>query len=634
MAHHRLLIVVALALLSGSVFAASPAAVPPAAMPAGQAAAFDALYRRLDNTEIFTLDPAQVQQRLADLERLLPRNDNARLLHYQSMRCSWGFNDARQQLAYADDGLRRAQAVADADAQIRFLYCRGAAREQAATSVAALQDYDAAIALARRQENNHLLADGLVARGSVQSLLGEQGHAILDFLAAQGLYEREGLKDDAESNLFNLAVAYRRLGDLDKAMEYLKQSEAFAESINDHYGLSATLMQEAYWYENQGRSTEALDMYQRALAVAQKQPSPDDIAAAHLGMAFPYIQQRRFARALQMLDRAQAEFKAVGDVSNDDMIDLRRGQALAGLDRQAQALARFNRAEAGIERSGNLRYMAKLYQARAATQQALGHADAAIADLQRYIDTTETIDRTNRSQQAEVLRFQFDSARRDLENRRLLAEKSMQEHQVAALLEARRWQWTALLLGGLLLALLGSLVVRQIARTRRLHILASTDALTGVANRRHVERFGSEAIVRARDTGQPLTVVTFDIDHFKRVNDARGHLAGDQVLARLASACQDALRQFDLLGRLGGEEFMVVLPNTRLEQALPIAERLRMAVSSLNLSDIGGELAITISVGMAELKPEDADLKALLHRADRALYRAKAQGRDCIEMHA
>ena len=136
-----------------------------------------------------------------------------------------------------------------------------------------------------------------------------------------------------------------------------------------------------------------------------------------------------------------------------------------------------------------------------------------------------------------------------------------------------------------------------------------------------------------RASGEPLTALAFDIDHFKRVNDARGHVAGDRVLARVAQACQDALRQCDVLGRIGGEEFLVLLPNTRLDQALPIAERLRMAVSALNLADVGGDLAVTISLGMAEYLAGE-DLEALVHRADHALYRAKERGRDRVEVAA
>jgi diguanylate cyclase (GGDEF)-like protein len=127
-------------------------------------------------------------------------------------------------------------------------------------------------------------------------------------------------------------------------------------------------------------------------------------------------------------------------------------------------------------------------------------------------------------------------------------------------------------------------------------------------------------------------VLTFDIDHFKQVNDAHGHLVGDRVLIRLAHACQAALRHGDLLGRTGGEEFLVVLPDTRLAQALPIAQRLRAASSGLDLSDIPGQAPVTVSLGLAELRPTDADLVDLLARADGALYRAKSAGRDRIEV--
>jgi diguanylate cyclase (GGDEF)-like protein len=103
---------------------------------------------------------------------------------------------------------------------------------------------------------------------------------------------------------------------------------------------------------------------------------------------------------------------------------------------------------------------------------------------------------------------------------------------------------------------------------------------------------------------------------------------------RLTHACQGVLRHFDLLGRVGGEEFLVVLPNTRVEQAMAIAQRLRAASSSIDLSDIPGQSPVTISLGLAELHSEDAELTGLLARADRALYRAKSAGRNRIEVDA
>jgi len=595
--------------------------------------AFDAEFERLDRGEIWKLDADATRRRLDALAELVPQGDTHRELLYASLRCNWGYrSEVRVQFAAAEEGVHRALAAGDHEAQIRFLYCRAAARESVATPQDALADYVAGIDLARRSEQHRLLADGLVARGGVHSLLGEQGRAILDFLAAQRLYERVHDTLDTEANLLNLAVAYRRMGDGDKAAEYLAQSEQYATRAGDWATLLSTFMQQGYLAEDQGRTGEAMDRYQHALALARDQSSVYDMAAAHLGMALPYILQKQYDTALSVLALAQAEFARAGDSSNQDMIELRRGQAHAGLGQHDRALADYARAAASIERSGNLRYEAFLYQARAATDEALGRPAAAVADLQRYIAVHEAVEQRNHSQQAELLRAQFDAERTTLENRRLNAEKELRDRQVAALLQARRWQWTAIALGGLLLAVLGALVMRQFDRMRRLRELASTDPLTGVANRRSIELHGDASLIHARALGQPLCVLILDIDHFKRINDACGHLAGDQVLARVARACQDALRQPDRLGRIGGEEFLVVLPNTRTAQALAIAERLRTTLRALDLADIGAGLTVTASIGVAELDADDVDLKALVQRADRALYGAKHGGRDCVHV--
>lgn len=597
------------------------------ATPASQTAAFDALFQRLDQGEIFTLDPAQVAQRLGELERLRPHGDIGRDLRYRSLRCSWGFpENTRGALAYAEDGLQRARRAKDAEAQARFHYCR-AGYLQSPTQ--ALADLDAGITLSRRIEHVRLHADGLAARGGMHSLLGEQGRALLDLLTAQHMYERAGLKDDAESGLLSIAIAYRRIGDLDKARDYFAQSEAYATRTGDWNWLLGTWLQQGYLHEDEGNADAALEVYGRALALARKQSSRLDIGTVHLGMAYAYILKRQFPRALQSLDHAQAEFTAIGDPSNQEMIDLRRGQAHAGLGQHARALADYTRAAASLERSGNLRYQALLYEARAETHEALGNTEAALADFKRLLAARETIANSSRDQQAQVLRYQFDTSRRDLENQRLQADQTARKQQLSALLAARRWQWTALALGGVLLAVF---LTHQLRRLRKLQVLAMTDPLTGVANRRRIERFGQDAFARAAAEQQLLTVLTVDIDSFKPINDTFGHAVGDQVLVRVAKACQGALRQADLLGRMGGEEFLVVLPRTGLEKGVEIAERLRAAIAALALADLAAGLEVTTSVGVAELHADDANLKDLLRRADRALYRAKQNGRDRVEV--
>lgn len=158
--------------------------------------------------------------------------------------------------------------------------------------------------------------------------------------------------------------------------------------------------------------------------------------------------------------------------------------------------------------------------------------------------------------------------------------------------------------------------------------LATVDPLTGAANRRHFFERASEHLAMNRRRLTPLSVLAADIDHFKAINDGRGHAGGDAALQRFAETCRAELRPMDLLGRLGGEEFAVLLPDTSASGALAVAERLRAAVAAL-ASDAGGPM--TVSIGVAEVPAGAETIDPALAAADGALYRAKARGRNRVE---
>jgi two-component system cell cycle response regulator len=163
-------------------------------------------------------------------------------------------------------------------------------------------------------------------------------------------------------------------------------------------------------------------------------------------------------------------------------------------------------------------------------------------------------------------------------------------------------------------------------QTRRLEALIFEDTLTGLANRRYIlTQLGSQ-VSGARRHGRPLSVAIVDIDHFKAVNDLHGHQAGDEVLTAVAATLSHHLRAEDHLGRLGGEEFLVVLPDTDADAAARVTEKLRGEVAATAVEHHGHHLAVTVSIGMATWDGEAP--QRLLHRADEALYAAKASGRD------
>jgi diguanylate cyclase (GGDEF)-like protein len=156
--------------------------------------------------------------------------------------------------------------------------------------------------------------------------------------------------------------------------------------------------------------------------------------------------------------------------------------------------------------------------------------------------------------------------------------------------------------------------------------LATTDALTGVANRRHFTDHAADRIALARRDNQRLAAMMIDIDHFKKINDTYGHAVGDAVIRSVADTLRANLRDPDILCRYGGEEFAILTGLDPLEAG----ERLRRAIKQTGVAGPSGPVAVTVSIGVAELSSADG-LDALLGRADAALYRAKESGRDQVQ---
>jgi len=160
--------------------------------------------------------------------------------------------------------------------------------------------------------------------------------------------------------------------------------------------------------------------------------------------------------------------------------------------------------------------------------------------------------------------------------------------------------------------------------------LSYHDGLTGLKNRRGFLEAAEEAVSRSVRYGRPLSALLLDVDYFKQVNDTYGHVAGDRVLARLAELLGGELRDCDVLGRFGGEEFGVLLPETDRQGALQLAERIRDRVAEMAVDDGGYRIRITVSLGVAEMDAGIAEVDGLLRAADDALYKAKDVGRDRV----
>ena len=198
-----------------------------------------------------------------------------------------------------------------------------------------------------------------------------------------------------------------------------------------------------------------------------------------------------------------------------------------------------------------------------------------------------------------------------------------------------------LIIGGLIplivspIALYGFVtLVHQLDLTEtHLRRLVSEDELTGVYSRRHILSLAEQEWERASCHEMPFSLLLLDVDHFKQINDTYGHEVGDTVLQRLTQVCRSQLRSSDAFGRIGGEEFLVLLPKTGEGGAIGVGEHLRSALETTELYVGGQPLQITISLGAASKQPHTPDLKALLKDADDALYTAKSMGRNQLRIN-
>jgi len=175
-------------------------------------------------------------------------------------------------------------------------------------------------------------------------------------------------------------------------------------------------------------------------------------------------------------------------------------------------------------------------------------------------------------------------------------------------------------------------ITEQRLAERELTRLATRDSLTGLFSRGHFMELGARAVEHAKRYGEPISVLMFDADRFKAVNDTFGHDAGDAVLRAMAATAAETLRQVDVLGRIGGEEFAAVLPQADAEQAMLVAERLRSAIAARQVNIGSGEpLSVTVSIGVSVFDQASASLETMLKDADAALYAAKQNGRNRVE---
>lgn len=356
------------------------------------------------------------------------------------------------------------------------------------------------------------------------------------------------------------------------------------------------------------------------------------IAFADLRMCQSHIELQQWAPARQPCQNALEIFTAS---QSTDMLKEARAliaQIDLGEGRASQALAALNGV---LDQSGTdmqPRRLAMLYKLRAQANAALNHHQDAYADLDEYMRRYVQVNDADRTRQSAALRTRFETDR-EIERsaalqRELVLGKERWQRQRALL----RWTVIGVGAGGFVIVLLTYILVISLRHRKALTRLASQDVLTGLPNRRHTVDLATLALSDAISQHRPLTIAVIDLDHFKTINDRCGHAVGDYVLKEFARIGRESLRAADVFGRWGGEEFLVVLPDTTLDTALASMERLRIAALAIELPSSGAGLRVSFSAGLATNERGTKTLDDVIAQADTALYEAKNRGRDLVQI--
>jgi diguanylate cyclase (GGDEF)-like protein len=489
---------------------------------------------------------------------------------------------------------------------------------------------DQAVQAADHAQDERMLGEALLSRGTLRGQRGSYAAGLSDLRRSQTLFEKLEMPERALTALNAIGVTYDRMGDAEEATHIFQRTLDALRAAGLKTDEATTLRDQADAYGSLRQWSLARSAYSESLELSRQVDSARGQAYALRGLAMVAVAQDEAGSALLLLDRASLLQRQTPDVRLSAQIELTRGTALHRLDRLKLSLASLSQALAIFHRYSSPNELATIYNELAAVDAELGSWRDAFEYRSLAQTLTTQLLRSQLDQRFATLKVEFDTASKEEENRLLLSENAANQTALAQRLRASNLQTAVIILGVALLAALAWLVVHQRRASAQLRLLAMTDELTGIPNRRALLTMLSQMLRRG---ASPISILIIDMDHFKSINDRFGHLVGDEALRAVSTDLREALTGPAVFGRLGGEEFAAVLPETGLKDAHAVAENLRERVVRLDMSRFLGDRRLTVSIGIATSLPEDS-ISSMLRRADSALYAAKDGGRNCVRSTA
>lgn len=600
----------------------------------------DKIFARFESGVPMTRE--EIESNLVLLSKLISTDDVTRHEKLQLLKC-WDQNTENDTaIALALKNTNQALSNIPPTASPHFItdltLCRSWFLQLSGDMDGAMEGYNLSVKRAYEHEDLKLIADSRSIRGALYSYIGDFSAALDDLVTAQDLYESLNLSGWANINLADVATSFRRYGDPQSAIRYYTKLKALylknnnqeqAMYVNSDIGLAL---------DELGEHQQAVDNFLVSYQYFKEHQQEKVAATMATNIAYSLIKLNRLNEAEKYLIEADTVINEK-DLTDYSFMKLFMAEIKFQQARYKEALTELDQGEKAFRTLQNNRGLTQLLQLKSNIYVAMNDLSAAYGALQEFVTLTKKVDGNSLSHHTTELKVKFDTSRIESENQRLIENQNLKEQELALLEKNKSLQHIILLLAGFILTIVSIFAYKQVHRNRQLQVIALTDYLTKLPNRRHIYAQAAKYFQQALKHQSPFSVIIFDADHFKKINDNFGHELGDRALMTIANAGRTLSGNKDLVGRIGGEEFLILLPNTDATGALALAHQLQNHISRLSAQNLPAELKLTVSAGVATLEPQnntedayqDKDFATLLKRADNALYEAKNAGRNCVK---
>jgi diguanylate cyclase (GGDEF)-like protein len=584
--------------------------------------------------ELAFRDPASALPQIANMlsrSADMPATRRA-ALHAIAADASRQVGFSRQAINHADTGLALLPPGDMSDLSVRMRTVRALV----STNVGGIDAATVELTRVIDAVSDRPLALGCVLRdrGWLNFRDGNPDQALDDLVRAYGLLRKYASREEAMVGAGRLSMAQFSVRDYTQALSLADETIAFFREQKAPIRLATGLDRRAAILKAAGRIDEALVAATEALRIHAQIGDRVGTGLSQMRMCGVEIEHNALVQAAQWCDRAEVTLSQTSGMDDNDYRTLAalRGRLYLALGKSKEAVAQFDRAIApgGAQPADDI---AELYELRSRAHAAVGNYAAAFNDQGEYLRRVREQGTLDRIREVAQLRVQFENDQEKQKIVLLEKDKKLSEEKLNS--QTRTTQLVAIAgLTGLVTAFfLGYALLSHRRHRAELIRLAERDELTGLLNRRAIVRKAVEFLTRAREAKGTLIIGLVDLDHFKTINDRFGHAVGDQLLQRFSGALRNALHTREIFGRYGGEEFLVLFPDSSLDEARQAAERLRIGVRDQRMRVEDVDVQVTLSMGLASYEAGDVLFDQVARRADIALYVAKTQGRDRVELY-